>query len=99
MRQFLVHVQVLDDFTFDFDDVSSEEEKDLFREFLYKSSIEPVWRAFYHGMNIVRAYEDEAFNIIIETLNRDTIFKKTNYFIWAIQVRENRLQWQVQLIE
>ncbi len=68
--------QVLDDFTFDFDDVSSEEEKDLFREFLYKSSIEPVWRAFYHGMNIVRTYEDEAFNIIIETLNRDTIFKK-----------------------
>lgn len=68
--------RVLDDFTFDFDAVSHDEEIDLFREFLYKSSIEPVWEAIYHGMNIVRAYEDETFDVILETLSRDTLFKK-----------------------
>lgn len=38
--------RVLDDFTFEFNDLTPEEEIDLFREFLYKSSIEPVWQAF-----------------------------------------------------
>lgn len=68
--------RVLDDFTFEFNDLTPEEEIDLFREFLYKSSIEPVWQAFFHEMNIVRAYEDEAFNVICDTLKRDTLFRK-----------------------
>ena len=42
--------KVLDDFRFEFDAISSLEEKELFRDFLYRSSMEPVWEAFYYGM-------------------------------------------------
>ena len=42
--------KVLDDFRFEFDAISSSEEKELFRDFLYRSSMEPVWEAFYYGM-------------------------------------------------
>ena len=42
--------KVLDDFRFEFDAISSSEEKELFRDFLYRSSMEPVWVAFYYGM-------------------------------------------------
>lgn len=68
--------KVLDDFRFEFDAISSSEEKELFRDFLYRSSMEPVWEAFYYGMNIVREYENIAFNDIIGILNSDSLFKK-----------------------
>lgn len=68
--------KVLDDFMFEFDVVSLEEEKELFREFLYRSSVEPVWKAFHYGMNIIREYEDNAFDNIMHVLNSDSLFKK-----------------------
>lgn len=68
--------RVLDDFQFEFDSISREEEKELFRDFLYRSSIEPIWEAFYHGMNIIRAYENAAFEKIQNVLNSDSLFKK-----------------------
>lgn len=68
--------KVLDDFRFEFDAISSEEEKELFRDFLYRSSMEPVWEAFYYEMNIVREYENIAFNDIIGVLSSDSLFKK-----------------------
>lgn len=68
--------RVLDDFQFEFDSISRDEEKELFRDFLYRSSIEPVWEAFYHEMNIVRAYENTAFEQIQNVLNSDLLLKK-----------------------
>ena len=68
--------KVLDDFQFEFDVISPEEEKELFRDFLYRSSVEPVWEALYHGMNIIREYENIAFDDILRVLNSDSLFKK-----------------------
>lgn len=68
--------KILDDFQFEFDSISIEKEKELFRDFLYRSSIEPVWEACYYGMNIIRNYENTAFDVIQNVLNSDSLFKK-----------------------
>lgn len=68
--------KVLDDFQFEFESISKEEEKDLFRDFLYRSSIEPIWEAYYFGMNIIREYENRAFKKIQDVLSSDSLFKK-----------------------
>lgn len=68
--------KVLDDFLFEFDSLSQEDEKELFRDFLYRSSIEPVWEAFHYEMNIIREYENVAFNEIQRVLNSDSLSKK-----------------------
>ena len=41
----------------EFDSISIEEEKELFRDFLYRSSIEPVWDASTHGNDIRKYFE------------------------------------------
>ncbi len=75
LKSVLRSCKVLDDLQFEFDNISQEEEKELFRDFLYRSSVEPVWEAFYHGMNIIREYENIAFKEILRALNSDTLFK------------------------
>lgn len=62
---------ILDDFTFSFDENKNVSKFDLFRDFLYKSSIEPVWYAYHYKMNIVRDYEEEVYTHIIGSLRRE----------------------------
>lgn len=65
--------KILDDFMFEFgnDNVDKEEKISMFRDFLYRSSIEPVWQAYYYEMNIERDYEKKAYNAIKTLLKKE----------------------------
>jgi len=68
--------KILNDFEFEFNDISNEEEKELFYDFLCRSSVEPVWEAFYHKMNVIREYENNAMRVIEKSLNSEKLSKK-----------------------
>lgn len=68
--------KILNDFEFEFNDISDEEEKELFYDFLCRSSVEPVWEAFHHKMNVIREYENNAMRVIEKSLNSEKLSKE-----------------------
>ena len=68
--------QILDDFSFDIEDYIEAEKNTLFSDFLYNSSIKPVWYAYKYGMNIEREFELEAYNKINALLQKGGLSQK-----------------------
>lgn len=68
--------EILDDFSFDIDEYAENDKSVLFSEFLYDSSIKPVWYAYKYGMNIEREFEVEAYNKINALLQKGGLSRK-----------------------
>lgn len=65
--------EILDDYTFVFD---GEPDLEKFRDFLYRSSFQPVWYAYQYGMHIPRNYELELLNTVKSDLEKETLSAK-----------------------
>ena len=68
--------EILDDFLFDIDEYTEDEKSNLFSDFLYNSSIRPVWYAYKYGMNIERGFELEAYSKINALLEKGGLSRK-----------------------
>lgn len=68
--------RVLDDYSFDFVDNNTDEDIYKFGDFLYRSSVEPVWEAYYRGMSVVRNFERNVEEKIEDQLRSDTLSQK-----------------------
>lgn len=64
------NAEVLDDtLLLDVEELNEEEKSDMFREFLYKSSAQPVWSAYKYNFNIERLYEKQLEKEILKAIN------------------------------
>lgn len=68
--------EILDDFSLDIEDYAETEKTTLFSEFLYDSSIRPVWYAYKYGMNIEREFEQQAYSKINALLQKGGLSRK-----------------------
>lgn len=68
--------EILDDFSLDIEDYDEVEKTALFSDFLYNSSIKPVWYAYKYGMNIEREFELEAYSKISTLLQKGGLSQK-----------------------
>lgn len=66
----------MDDFSLDIEDYDEVEKTALFSDFLYNSSIKPVWYAYKYGMNIEREFELEAYSKISTLLQKGGLSQK-----------------------
>ena len=84
----------MDDFSLDIEDYDEVEKTALFSDFLYNSSIKPVWYAYKYGMNIEREFELEAYSKISTLLQKGGLSQKP-IIILDKREQENQFLWRI----